>query len=273
VIEGITRTCFVLGCQRSGTTLTGHVLSAPPDAVLFDEIDGLYDWYRDRTGGPGQILEKSRAKYSDPAGRFVTGPDGRVALAPGVRSLVLKAPNLTYDIAALHRLAVPAALVFAVRDPRSVVASMLRLQTDFPGNQARLLAASAWADDLADDIAFLRDTTRPRHQRLALLWRIKTGFCRQLGAGPLPAHMVRYEDLVAAPEPTLRALCAAIGLRFDPAMLAHRQIYQGRSQGNFERTRAIDTTSTDRWRNELSPQQQRRIAEIAGPLMQELGYA
>jgi Sulfotransferase family len=43
---------------------------------------------------------------------------------------------------------------------------------------------------------------------------------------PPVRHVVRYEDLVGAPEPTVRALCQAVDLTFEPAMLdAFRDIH------------------------------------------------
>jgi len=37
-------------------------------------------------------------------------------------------------------------------------------------------------------------------------------------------HRIRYEDLVADPEPQMRALLAASGLGWDPAVLSHHQV-------------------------------------------------
>ena len=75
------------------------------------------------------------------------------AFARGRRSR-LEAPNLTYDDDAFVRLGSPATIVYPVRDPRAVVASMERLSDiDFVGNQVRLMTerpriAERYADDL-----------------------------------------------------------------------------------------------------------------------------
>ena len=76
------RFVFVIGCQRSGTTLTGQILGAHPNAVLLDEPDGIYPWFaaldpKDPFGGDGlsAVLEKAATKYADPEQRFWTGED------------------------------------------------------------------------------------------------------------------------------------------------------------------------------------------------------
>lgn len=279
MIPGLHKTCFVLGCQRSGTTLMGHMLAAAGSAVLIDESDGLYDWLHQNStphqplaSPPTGILEKSRAKYTDPAARFEAGGDGAIRLAAHIDMLVLKANNLTFDLQTLFARAGDNIIVFPVRDPRSVVASMLRHPVDFVGNQRRLLQASPLAAEHTAEIAALGDDTRPLWERMALVWRIKTGLYRAALAGPLPAHMLRYEDLVIRPELELQKLCATTGMEFSPAMLTHHGMYQGRSQGAFDRTRAIDTASADRWRTDLTQHQQARILDIAGPLCDTLGY-
>ena len=162
-LVAIRRVIAVVGCQRSGTTLTGQILGAHPEAVLVDEYDGLYPWFHAQTNDPANagalahaMLEAARAKYLEPAERF-REVDGRVVLSPAVGVLVLKAPNLTYDDDAFVRLGVPATIVYPVRDPRAVVASMERLcDVDFVGNQVRLMTerpriAERYADDPAHD--------------------------------------------------------------------------------------------------------------------------
>jgi len=282
-IGGLTRIVAVLGCQRSGTTLTGHLLGAPRDALLLDERDGFYDWIRDGAAEDEalqHVLAAARTKYTDPETRVISDAAGRYRPAAQIRTLVLKAPNLTYTLSAPGPPALPGgarlAVAFPVRDPRAVVASILALpQIDFVGNQRRLLSESALAGQFSREIAELGDASRPDWQRMAVVWRVKTGFFThwQSAAAPVPAHVFAYEDLVARPEAVLRALTGALGLRFDLAMLDHAGIYTGRSQGNFDRTRPIDRVSTEGWRDRLNPEQQTTILDIAGPVAEELGYA
>ncbi len=169
-LDAIRRVIAVVGCQRSGTTLTGQILGAHPEAVLVDEYDGLYPWFHAQTSDPANagalaqaMLEAARAKYREPAERF-REVDGRIVLSPAVGVLVLKAPNLTYDDDAFVRLGVPATIVYPVRDPRAVVASMERLSDiDFVGNQVRLMTERPRiAERYADDLRTMADAARRR---------------------------------------------------------------------------------------------------------------
>lgn len=273
MIEGIAHTCFVLGCQRSGTTLIGHVLGATPDAVLIDEADGLYAWFRSDRNEAGALLLRSMKRYREPERRFVPMQGNAVRLAARVKKLVLKAPNLTYDIRTLGGLTDSNSIVFPARDPRAVVSSMLRLgRIDFAGNQALLLAQSEFADELSDEIAFLRNTDRHLHERLALVWRIKTEFHRLALRLHPAAFVFRYEDFVCQPERVLTKLADRTGLHYRESMLHHSEVYCGRSQGNFETGRQVDERSVRNWTTELTAEQARSIKEIAGALMPELGY-
>ena len=147
------RLVVVVGCQRSGTTLTGQLLGAHSGAVL---------------------------------------------------------RSLPFEVK----------LVFRVRDPRAVVASMLRLsRIDFPANQARLLRdRPAVAARFEAELEVLSDPSRPRWERYATVWRVKTGFAADFEADG--AHVFRYEDLVQDPRSRLRALQAHCALAHEDLLQA-----------------------------------------------------
>ena len=138
MIGQINSLILVVGCQRSGTTLTGQIVGAHERAILVDEFDGLYPWFTamsqhtaDRDAKTAFIIAKSASKYRNPVARFLTS-DKSVGLADAVDTLVLKSPNLTYSYNSLAGLRIPIKVIYPVRDPRAVVASMLRnTQVDF----------------------------------------------------------------------------------------------------------------------------------------------
>jgi acyl transferase domain-containing protein/acyl carrier protein len=92
-------------------------------------------------------------------------------------------------------------------------------------------------------------------------------------------HMLRYEDLVADPESAMRALCAFLGVAFEPAML---DPYSGErmtdgvhaqsipiADPNFSSHRDIDKSLVDRWRDAgVLPD----LGEETRALAIELGY-
>ncbi len=104
---------------------------------------------------------------------------------------------------------------------------------------------------------------------------------------------LRYEDLVADPEPHLRRICEFIELDFDSAMLRHdenaaerlgelgdldargaRQARDAeeRASAHSRAKRAATTERTGAWRTEMSPHDRREFEDVAGPLLRELGY-
>ena len=98
------RLCLVLvvGCQRTGTNLTGLILGTHPQSVLIEEGDGAYECLRVESNAEGPLLDalsRARQKYRAPRRRFVRGSllGLRFKLAPSVSHLVFQVPNSTYD--------------------------------------------------------------------------------------------------------------------------------------------------------------------------------
>ena len=121
---------------------------------------------------------------------------------------------------------------------------------------------------------------------------------------------VRYEQLVERPETELRRLCAFIGLDFDAQMLSFDELVRRRAVtvaphladlslaaalaaeprgaesapetliGPDEMRARLtsrlsgppDASSVGRWRTEMTGAEQRSFAEVAGDLLEELGY-
>jgi hypothetical protein len=131
-------------------------------------------------------------------------------------------------------------------------------------------------------------------EEAAVEWRDTVlGARRQ--AARLPHYLeVRYEDLVRAPEPTLKRVCAAIRLDYDPAMLRYaerapdrvREVVrefrdsEGRLVAAVEQRHAIHANLArpplperiGGWRKAFTPEQREHWRRVAGDLLQELGH-
>jgi hypothetical protein len=104
---------------------------------------------------------------------------------------------------------------------------------------------------------------------------------------------LRYEDLVADPEPGLRDACELIELDFDAAMLAHQERAgarirelgdlaedgerRGRDAGERQAAHALaarppSAARTGVWRTEMDPAERAEFEAVAGRLLAELGY-
>lgn len=91
-------------------------------------------------------------------------------------------------------------------------------------------------------------------------------------------YQLRYEDLILNSEATLRSLCEFLGEEYHPAMLdpsaapkpANRE---ARVMNSPDADSQIKTSSVGRWRRDLTPQEKRDVARIAGELLIATGYA
>jgi Sulfotransferase family len=113
-------------------------------------------------------------------------------------------------------------------------------------------------------------------------------------ARELPRYMeLRYEDLVADPEPTLRAVCAHIELPYEPVMLDYHQGARQRMaeiaregldptgrillraferQAMNELATEPPRTDTSHWRERLTPHEVEHFENVTGDLLAQLGY-
>ena len=262
---------FLVGCGRSGTTLLRAMCDSHPDLAVppeshfvvplaprssdaFDAaafLDRLYGqerfllWELDRGDVEGALRRSAVAGYAD-AVRVVFGV---WADSHGKSRYADKTPGYVLHIPLLARLFPESVFVHLVRDGRDVASSFLEL---------------GWADTV---------------EEAALHWKLRVRRGRRAGSA-LPArryHELRYEDLVADPEGSLRRLCDVIELPFSDHMLTHErhaaEVARTTSHPEYHRRLARATTGGLRdWRRELAPEQVVRFELVAGDLLQELGY-
>jgi hypothetical protein len=93
--------------------------------------------------------------------------------------------------------------------------------------------------------------------------------------GPDAYYEVRYERLVADPEPELRRLCEFLGEDFDPAMLEPQHMaataVPERKTWHVNTAREISTAAVGRW-SELDPDELGLAERVLGRRLTRLGY-
>ena len=159
-------------------------------------------------------------------------------------------------------------VLFCLRDPRDVIASMLTL-TEPSGRWVDLHAkalvefwisdnefASRWPDEinaLRHLVASSGETSAAADTAYcAMLWAYKTSALPELLRNGYCVTPVHYERLVEDPEMSIRPALDAIGLPFDTAVLTHHRARhadldeQGLAIGGTDPRRAIDRTSIGR---------------------------
>lgn len=273
----VERPFFIVGTGRSGTTLMRAMLSAhsrvsvTPETNFVSTWARLYPWldlrrddhltwfwrryaasrpFRHMDLDGNAILEKVRR---DPDRRSYRGVFATLLEAWGAREGVErigeKTPPHHAHAQQLFDWFPDATIVWMVRDPRASIASYLKTPW---ARWSVAVHAEEWASSA------VRASSWPAER----------------------VEIVRYEDLVADPEPVLRRVVRLIGEDFEPAMLEHHradavttQNYDGWVKGHIEKVRKpVNTSSIDRWRGELAPDQVGLIEAVAGDAMRLHGY-
>jgi hypothetical protein len=261
------RVIIITGCQRSGTTMLNLALDSHPEIVGIDEVDfdiaRMPEYLKGPEYAPAVCFKLPSAAAAVP---FIRG-------IPGVRVL------------------------WALRDPRAVVASMIRLPVALDGVPipwaahptgagVELTRCTRVLGGMPPDLAAVERQylaaaqappgTWPLDQLVtsaALCWRLKNDLLGVYDREGIAYRIVVYEDLVRHPEPQLRAIVAHLGLAWHDDVLRHQELHEGVSVGRTDNTRAIDTASTDKWRQVLGPEQLDIVRAICGVRAAELGYS
>ena len=193
---------FIVGQPRSGSTLFEQILAAHPDVEGASELPDL-----------GIVIQRESIRRGMPYPQWIpqaTAADwhrlGRDYLERTARWRAER-PRFTDKLpenwkhAGILRAMLPAATVIETRrDP---------LETAWSCFKQQFYSQPHFANDLDDIAAHLRGC---EHAMDA--WRARD---------PARIRLHRYEDLLADPEPRIRALLDDCGLAFDPACLAHHQ--------------------------------------------------
>lgn len=266
---------FVVGFQRSGTTLLQGLLgahpriAAPPElhfilrvayfADLFGDLaddSNLRHALHEALNPPVDILaecgfdedalfEKARTGPRTYAALFATIMDD-YAERTGKPRWAEKTPSQRPDD--IYNLFPDAQVIHIVRDPREVVAS----NVDMPWEHR---SPAAIARDLAD---FTFETLE-----------------RGRRAGDARYLQVRYEDLAENPEATLRRICAFVGEDYDAGMLDPGRRGAALMPGadwQAGAARAI-TPARSKWRERLGPLDRLRVETITRHLIEPFGYS
>ncbi|MFQ5509651.1 MAG: sulfotransferase [Leptospirillia bacterium] len=260
------RAILITGSQRSGTTMLNLAMDSHPDVRGIDEV------------------HFNRAQL----GEYLSEPE----YGPWVCfKLPVEATNLP-----LIRQIKGVKVLWALRDPRAVTASMIKLKLVLRGQKVPWAAhpyggmqeLTTWVNtfknvppDLVGTMNWFaeRMTTPPGEwppdlltTGAALCWRLKNELLKLYDRAGIDYRVVVYEKLVTRPEEELRSIFKYLGLDWHDDVLRHHELHEGQSVGDTDSERAIDTTSMDKWKKQLEQPQLELIRKICGPLAKDLGY-
>jgi hypothetical protein len=268
---------FIVGFQRSGTTLLRLMLDNHPDVAIPLDVTGLWSRYEERVGefdlnSPAgleqliaQILTEERIKLwevplsVDEVVSRIERPeypgviDGfyrAYAAAKGKKRWGDKDPGNIVRIHQLHRWFPAGRIVHIIRDGRGACLSHLGQDFGF--------------DDVLE---------------CASAWREQGWWVRKMGEilGPSRYIEVRYEDLVRDPEAHLRRISEFLELAYSSTMLDyHEHVPNSIPDGKRHIWPLIgeppNADNAEKWRTSLSPADDICFSKRAGDLLTELGY-
>jgi hypothetical protein len=171
-----------------------------------------------------------------------------------------KTPGHLYHVPQLMEWFPEAKIVHTFRDPRAILASewkkRARYQSDRPiGMISRHI--HTFVVVLHVTISWLYAV------RLHEKYRAKY---------PRNYCLVKFEDVVSAPEKTIRTVCEFLGIEFHPDMLDPRQFDSSFAIGSGQRATGFDTDALSRWEYHLSPWMKRWLAVVGGKHLKSFGY-
>jgi hypothetical protein len=257
---------FILGCQRTGTTLLRLILESHPKIFCYDENLGY------------QALRENDFSAASPNIEW-TG----FKIPRWTEHLSEKYIADSVDFQGADQFYVQEHIIFMLRDVRDTVASMLSLSIDGDSwlnkwgrriLEAKIADNFSFRERFANDIDLIRKSDNSLVSIGALYWKYKTLAYFDYLARDWPILGIHYEKLVAYPEDQLKRVVSFLDLEWNPELLqhhtiAHSEVFEGGlTHGNTDPKRAIDDQSVGQWKSLFSPSEISEIMTIAGEVNQ-----
>lgn len=249
-----TRPIFILGTQRSGTTLLRLILDSHPNIAVGFETgfmravktikhvpDYAYgkEWYRRWGIDERDMNERIR--------QFYGGIFEHYARSQGKPRWGEKTPLNLFQMDEMASIFPDAQFVCIVRHPGAVAASMMR-----------------WRYSFEDAVDYWRKANK----------RILTT-SQQLDDDR--TAIFRFEDLLLEPQNVLSRLMVFLGEPWSDNLLRHHDVHRDRGtatkvEGGTQSDRPLDPSRIDDWRERLDDEQLDFLARRARGLLRHFGY-
>lgn len=260
---------FIGGCSRSGTTLLGAILGAHSDCICPPESHFKVSVLRHCQREDGSIDLDAALRIISIHWRFKLW---NLHIDPDEAPDTSYEDLLTWLVESYARDRGVTAHIWVDHTPENVNYASLLLQL-FP--QAKIVHIVRDGRAVANSILPL-DWGPNTVIKAAPWWKamVREGLALEAF---LPAEQIvrlRYEDLVYAPEQTVRWLCERLDLPFEPGMMAangFRPPGYTASQHKLIGQRP-DPGPATRWQRELPGRQIEIFESLAGDLLRQMGY-
>lgn len=270
---------FIVGVPRSGTTLISSMLSAHPNIAISPETHFLNHWAKpnlkknlcsqkdidsfwenfsqsDRFSHFGIDAQQVKSIFETSADKV----DYKTIFSSLLKTYAHKlkknrwgekTPSHYLHVETLLEWYPQARVIWVLRDPRAVVASLLKVN---------------WASSYTHLNAYL--------------WRNNTNLLKEKWIKDSRIKVVKYESLIINPEKALEEICNFIGEKYHSSMLNQRSLKSspvvnrsGWAETYLKNTlRPIDTNSIRKWKSQLSSSQIAIIEHICRQGMSDNEY-
>lgn len=274
---------FIVGCDRSGTTLLRLMLSQSP-LLHIPQESGFLDRLCEQQDGYGDFAEAHQRWF------FIrdlqTNRSTMETKTFPIFDLTIREAEAALRAAAPTDLAGASAALFAAaarkkgkprwadKTPRYVLCVDWLAQA-FP--EAQFVHLIRDGRDVA--LSIRRAGWQLSLRAGAVFWkeRVEAG-CRAGAALPSERYReVRYEDLVTRPEATLQALCSWLDLPYTSAMLSFHEKGKARVPSAHANLfdlldHPVNSSRAYGWKRQLKTYDIADVEDVAGSLLADLGY-
>ena len=230
---------FIMGTQRSGTTLLTRILSAHPDIFIQNELD-LPKVFADSTSN-SSVIKGIRDQVFIETGKKLED------LVNDQTVWGLKDPQLTEYIDVLRKFLPESKFIVIVRDGRGVTNSYMENKWGLGTNA--YYGAIRWKREVMEQLTFMKEM-------------------------PENFLFIRYEDIVVDLESSIRKVCEFLGQPFATEMLEYdkQASYYNAQRENVNTFKKPDIKLSEKWKSKLSTFEIDVVEHVAGDLLVEMGY-
>jgi hypothetical protein len=284
---------FVCGHRKSGTTLFANLLDGHPQLGVYPfDLTLLYAYFpeylRAHTSPAERRTRLRRILFEELSARLPPQALDIAAMEEhffgGLSDAALGDPAalITRLMAAFRAVEGRANVWWGVFKETSVEIYAAEILRWFP--DARFIQILR---DPRDNFAALAAGVERHYSRLgedhnrtlaSLLNRARLGFQmarhNRIGYGEARYHLLRFEDLAAAPEKAMRGVAAFLGIDFDPCLLKPTVLGRPAAGNAFDGVAAFEISARNvgRWRERISSQDAQVIEFHLGEEMKAVGY-
>jgi hypothetical protein len=247
------RSVLILGCQRSGTTLTYLIFNSHPQVKGIDETDTDYSF-------PHQSI-----LYLNTFKNYLT---------------CLKLPNQTFNFDYINQHFPKAKIIIPVRNPYQVVSSMRSFAIKNKEKTGNWLSCYAKEElvrlghNLFPEILSLDLENLDKVSLGAYVWKYQNLAIDKYKQASFDTFVFKYENLLDNPRKIFSKILNFVDLEWDNIVLNHQKYYDGdrkRYPGGTRGDQPINVSSKQRQLN-LSRSEIASITSICQEQMIDYGY-